>query len=81
MKSKIKTETDKRNILLKDIPDDIFDMIIREQNRVREERKIIQFSLSETIFLMLRNNKKKWTWPSPSLIITVWRCSSAPLIK
>lgn len=44
--------------LLKKIPADVFKFVQAEQNRVKTEKGILQYSLSATIYKMLRDYKK-----------------------
>lgn len=44
--------------LLKKIPADVFKFVQQEQNRIKAQRGILQYSLSETIYKMLRDYKK-----------------------
>lgn len=45
-------------ILLKDIHPDIYKVILVEQNRIKEDRGVNQFSMESTIYLIIREYAK-----------------------
>lgn len=46
------------NYPLNSIPDDVFKFVQEEQNKIKRERGILQYSFGRTIFKMLRDYKK-----------------------
>jgi len=45
---------EKHTLLLKDIPEDIYLYLLKEQNRLKEKNKISQYSLERTLYGILR---------------------------
>jgi len=44
--------------VLKRIPADVFKFVQQEQNKIKEEKGLLQYSVSSTIYKMLRDYKK-----------------------
>lgn len=53
-----KTEDAKRTLHLKDVPDDIYMFLLKEQNRIKEKKRISQYSLESTLYGIIRENDK-----------------------
>lgn len=49
----------KRDLLLKDVPDDIFKIIVEEQARIKVQKKSGQFGLAQVVYKMLRERNRE----------------------
>lgn len=47
-----------KKYLLRNIPEDIFKFILREQNKIKEHKGISQYSLEQTVYGILRESEK-----------------------
>jgi hypothetical protein len=47
-----------KSLLLKELPPDIYAMVLAEQNRIKEMRGICQFSMEKTIYCIIREFDK-----------------------
>jgi hypothetical protein len=45
-------------LLLRNIPEDIFLFLLKEQNRIKESRRLSQFSLERTIYGIIKDCEK-----------------------
>ncbi len=47
-----------KTYLLRNIPQDIFKFILKEQNRIKEHKGVSQYSLEQTVYGLLRESDK-----------------------
>jgi len=44
-----------RNLRLKEVPEDVFLFLLKEQNKIKEQKRVSQFSLERTLYTVIRS--------------------------
>lgn len=55
----IETVIKKRQLTLKDVPNDIFNMLLEEQTRIKKEKRTGQYGMEQVVYSMLRGLIRK----------------------
>jgi len=53
-----KRERNKTYSFREGMPEEVYDIIIKEQNRIREERRVTQYSMEKTIYHIIKEFSK-----------------------
>lgn len=51
------TTPKKRKVTLNNVPEEIYTFLLKEQNKVKEKRKISQFSIEQIIYCIIRSTE------------------------